>query len=111
MQWICGRSYEVKLFVVTTRRVVFGMYSQCANSCEIGCLQGAQDGILYECAAYSSLLPLAVDRQPGKQHDRNRMPRQPFLYTLRRIRVFQLSGCEAVVADNHAIDNADIRLG
>ena len=111
MQWICGRSYEVKLFVVTTRSVVFGMDGQRANSCEIGCLQGAQDRILHQRTADSSLLPFAVNRQPGKQHDRNRMPRQPFLYPLRRIRVFHLPDCKAVIADNHAIDNANICLG
>ena len=68
---------EFPRLVPLPRRIVLGMHQQAANAGDVGGLSGAQQRILEQGLTQPFALMLLVHREPGQDHDRYRMTRQP----------------------------------
>jgi len=110
MEWIGRGGQKVELLVVAPGGLVLGVNCKCADAGKIGGLHGSQYSVLEQRASDPLLLPILMYRQAGEQHDRDRMACQPFPQAFRSIGIFDLTDREAVVADDRAIDQAQVSL-
>lgn len=97
-------------FVPLPCRIILGMDQQAANAGDVGGLRGAQQRILEQSLAQTFTLMLLVHGEPGQNHDRHRVARQPLHHSRRRgLRIDTADG-KAVEADHPVTLAADIGL-
>lgn len=110
MQRVAWRGSEIELFIIASGLIVFGMNCQGTDSGNVSSLQGPQNCIFQQSASNSPPLPVLMHSQTRKQHDRNGVPRQPFLKTFGSICIFHLTYRQTVVTGNYAVHKADVSL-
>ena len=110
MVGIAWRGFEVKSFIEPLRFVILCMNAKSADPCNFRSLKSAQHCIFQESGSKSLALPRDGNREPGQQHDRHRITREPFGQTLRSIVVFNLPHYECVVTNNQMISKGQIGL-
>src|SRR5215470_5170782 len=72
MQWVGGGGLEIVMKVEVAGAFVEGMYQQCSNADDLGCLHGPGNRIAQQVRAETVTLFLAVHGQPTEQDHRYR---------------------------------------
>lgn len=88
---VTGKLAESEMFVERTRLVVFGVNGKSSDTRDVRSLKRPQHRIFQQARSKALALPSDRNRQPGQEHDRYRVPRQPLLQPFRRICVFHLA--------------------
>lgn len=109
---LVGRPFhEVEATIEFAGAIVLGVGSDRANSCDIGRLQCSHDRVLEK--ARAKAFPLTTDghAQPGKDHQRHRMPSKPLRETIRSVRIVDMADDERVKTDDLVAVERHICLG
>ena len=67
------RRVEIEVFIEGSSIVVQGVHQQCADADDLSRLDGPGDGVAQEVSTQAIALLFAINRQPRKQDDRNRV--------------------------------------
>jgi len=96
------RRFEAEALVETTHPLVLGTDKDRANAGNIGGLKRTQNRISQQTPAYLFPLMMKIDSQPGQDHHRNLMPRQPPSDALSRGNLIHGPHGQAIIADDPA---------
>jgi hypothetical protein len=103
---VCWKGLEVQALVKPTGTVVLRVHDKRAYPSELGEPYSKQGGLAHEFCAQPRAAKSQIHREACQEQDWNGMTSQPFLKSLRRLRVLNGSGADGVVTGDNALPHA-----
>src|SRR5206468_12549135 len=105
---IGGGRDKIETLIEPLRFLIFCVNGKSANASDVGGVKGSEHRVFQQSFAYAAILPTAVDREAGQEHDRDGVTCQTFTKSVRSVIEQDLSDGKGVIADHRIVKEPDI---